>query len=194
MNDAILKIRDLESLTEIKDRIGMGLNLNRSQLETIKSFLSSLPASNELISKKLVEKTPIDMSFEIQVWNLKTIWPHLEKWRKLFSNFPDQNGYIQAVIHEEMTDDNPEAIKENVIIESYFFPSVAHLGADKSIGIYLKADGTARFVLTTLTDLEEFPELYHFKGTWEDTYFLVIETLKKGWPKVKFPKKLQPLI
>jgi hypothetical protein len=194
MNNVILKIREIESLTEIKESIGRGLNLNRSQLETLNSFLSALPNSNEIISKELVGKTPFDITFEIQVWNLKTIWPHLEKWRKLFSNFPNHNDSIQAVIHEDITEDNLGAIKENVIIESYFFPSIAHLGSDKSISIYLKADGTARFILTTLVDLEEFPELYDFKGTWEEAYFLVIKTLKKGWPNEKFPQKLQSLI
>jgi hypothetical protein len=185
MNTVILKIKDIESLNTIQQKLHsashLGKNLTKKEKEMLAAFLSGLPSANNLLSKDLGELTPFELSFEVKVWDLNPILPHLEQWRTLFSGFPSRSGPVQAKIVDSIEEDNADVVKENVIIESYFAPSLAHSNKGRYISIFLKTDGTARFLFDTIEDLNDFPELYNFKGSWKEAYLIVTEILNKGW-------------
>jgi len=37
-------------------------------------------------------------------------------------------------------------------------------------------------------NIERFPEIFQFIGSWEDACTLVLETMKKNWPELNFPR------
>lgn len=82
-------------------------------------------------------------------------------------------------------------------MKAVFAPSLAYLTdrkASEGYEIRFKGDGTARFWFPTFRDVEAYPELYSFKGSWKEAYLLLIETLKKGWPTEGFPEELRQFL
>ena len=190
MQKLTLKFSNLVALNAIQKAIAAEQPLDKGQIATLSFFLQQLPTTEEL----LIEKTPLDEVFEVDLWIYQKVCDHIERWEALFSNIP---GYDYAASCHYVRMDNIPLLKERVVLNATFAPTMAYnLNEENFEGyeIHLKDDGTAVFWLPTLEDAQQYPELYNFKGTWKDAYYLLIETLKKGWPMEEFPEELLPLL
>jgi hypothetical protein len=192
-----LKIKDIEILNEIRNHLDRNWSLSSDHLEHLTSFLAHLPPTKHLLS----EKTSFDTELEIETMDISEVWPHLEKWIDLFNSLP-KNGtrhYPSAGwINADEGDAVEKLIQANIIIEVIFIPSFAYskkeYEIERSFALHLKTDGTAIFVLKTLDDTANFPELYQFNASWKEAYILLVKTLHRGWPQTKFPEELKKLI
>ena len=194
MKTLTLLVKDAQVLNEIKIKLINQHRLSSIQHNILSSFLSHLPPTETLLSEKFLLS---DEAFEIKVFDIEEIWPHLHKWIDLFNKLPKnwsrypKAGWIDA-------DKDGDVWARNAIIEIVFIPSLEYSKKNKKdnkiISLYLKTDGTAIFELYTIKDTENFPELYNFKGSWKEAYFLVVKTLQQGWPQTQFPVELKQFL
>jgi len=191
MQTVTLKIKDIQILNDIQKSLSERQPLTEKQQAALSYFLSRLPQTDTLI----LECTSLDEEFGVQLWEVGKIDDHLEQWKKLFGNLP---GWDYCPICVVVDNDNPEMLRKNVLVIAVFAPSYAYncirSSEERGYEVWLKDDGTAQFHVPTLADAERYPELYNFKGTWKEAYYLLIETLKKGWPMEEFPEELLPLL
>lgn len=194
MQSLTLKIKDIELLNNIKTKLHLRKPLTSYQKDMLYIFLNDLPLTEKLIS----ERVSFDETFEIKIVDIKELWPQLDKWLCLFNNLPKNGHSHYPYACWVDAEDSAELSRQNVIIEVVFMPSLDYskrkFDGDKTVDIHLKTDGTAIFVLRTLEDVENFPELYNFKGSWKEAYVLLIKTLQQGWPQQKFPKEFEQFL
>jgi hypothetical protein len=188
MKTLTLKIKDIQILNDIQKRLSERKSLTEKQQTNLLDFLSQLPQTEAL----LFEQTSFDEQFEARLWDVGKIDDHLKKWQRLFSNIP---GWDYCPYCFFVDADNVKMLHKNIILAAWFAPSMSYNQKNnEGYEVQLKDDGTANFMLPTLEDAEAYPELYNFKGTWKEAYYLLIETLKKGWPMEEFPEELLPLL
>jgi len=184
---SILKIRDFESLNSIQEKLSKNEPLSKNQSNLLLELLEQLPEPDFQLSSKIPQNYPI----EITVWDLGEIQESLEKWRRLFENIP---GFDYCPFSYFVDNDNITLLKENVLIAAVFAPSMAYNLQNIAFEVHLVSNGTAKFLLPSIAEPDKFPELYNFKGSWHQAYMLMIETLKKGWPRTEFPIELQKFL
>ncbi len=187
MENITLKILDLARLSTIQANLERDNKISISDAQFLANFLKQLPSQKEMLAYKI----PLDLPpIPVKVWDVSKIDGMLGKWLKLFDNIP---GYNYVGCHSlEYID--PDLIKTGVILEVVFAPTLAYNNLDglaEPFLIHIKDNGSAVFILPTVEDAMEYPELYAFKGTWKEAYRLLMETLKKGWPMEEFPKELK---
>jgi len=182
-----LNIENIQILNEIQTALSKHESLTRDERDFLISFLTRIPSPKEFLSKNI----PLNEIFEVNIWELKTLEVHLEKWIALFENIPGYDYSPCCLI----VGNNAELLSKNVIMIATFAPSMSYnLQNDTGYEIHLKDDGTASYQLPTIRDAEQYPELYSFKGTWKEAYLLLIQTLQKGWPMEEFPEELQKFL
>lgn len=191
MQTLTLKVRNIQVLKQIQKNLSERLPLTERQQNFLSDFLVQLPQANTL----LLEKIAIDEPLEMNLWDVGKIETKLDKWVDLLNNLP---GWDYCPFSFLVNNDNPDLLKKDVVIVAWFAPSYSYNSIrseqERAYEIWLKGDGTAIFQLPTLEDAEQYPDLYNFKGTWKEAYYLLIETLKKGWPMEEFPEELLPLL
>jgi hypothetical protein len=182
MEKFVLKIKDIELLNEIRDTILQGDQLTGEQKKILTDFLSGLPKSNDLLS---IDNS-IEAEITINLLNAGNVGDALPKWTKLFVKLPGS----EVCVPGEML---PRRVKERnkIALAIAFAPSFEYRRKDKLFDLYLFYDGSAKIIMKYIKDAEDFPDLYSFKGNWEESYYLLIDTMKKGWPQQDFPKELQ---
>lgn len=112
---------------------------------------------------------------------------NLTKFKELFNSLPKYNGHYTPLAHEVNYEDDPYLAKKGVVLVVEFYPSLELFEEQCSIEVHLKSDGSAVFDLVSFSDnYERFPDLYSFKGTWNDSYLKVLELLKNGWPLMNY--------
>ncbi len=191
MKNLTLTTKDIGRLNSICDSIKDGIQIRVNDKIFLADFLTQIPSINDF----LIEKVPFDQNFEIGLWDSSKIESNLKRWQKLFGNLP---GWDYCPFCFAVDEDNPELLKENVVLVAWFAPSYSYntirSSKDRAYEVWLKDNGTAIFQLPTLADAEKYPVLYNFKGSWKEAYVLLIETLKKGWPMEEFPEQLLSLL
>ncbi|QEM12973.1 hypothetical protein [Mucilaginibacter rubeus] len=185
MNTIKLNSKALLQLTAIKKHLSTQITLTEDDRVLLIDCISSL----------LTETSFFDFPTEIKISDVGQIDSVLEKWIALFNNLP---GWDYCPFCFLADDDNLELLQKNTIITAWFAPSYAYNSIrssnNRAYEVRLKADGTAKFWFPTFEDAEQYPELYNFKGSWKEAYYLLIETLKKGWPMEEFPEELQQFL
>lgn len=194
MSTLTLTVKDIEVLKKAQSKLYSGKRLSSDERSTLDNFLASLPSPATLLK----EKFPLDENFEIKVFNIEEMWPHMKKWLDLFNSLPKNGDEYHPSAGWLDAEEDDTFWKRNVIIEAEFIPSLAFSKredkGDRTIGIFLKTDGTAEFVFWQVRDAEQYPDLYSFKGSWKEAYLLTVKTLQQGWPQTKFPEELLPLL
>ncbi|QTE35869.1 hypothetical protein J3L18_22355 [Mucilaginibacter gossypii] len=194
MKQISLLITDIDQLIAINSKLLMGEALTPTDLQSLTSFLSNLPNVENL----LTDNVALDLPLSILLWDTDKIDAILDQWEVLFKNIPSYNNSTLCI-----RTNNKEAVllNLNTLIVTMFSPSLSYAMDLENIAInhggfevHLKDDGSAKFNLPTLQDAEAYPELYNFKGSWKEAYYLLIETLKKGWPMEEFPEELQQFL
>jgi hypothetical protein len=183
----IITLADLEPLKSIQNSLLNQQSLTSEQQIHLSRFLSLFPVSQNFTSNDF----PLNELMEINIEDKNGFQSQLEKWLKLFENIPGYDYVSSWFVQQEEL----ELLSKNVIMIVDFAPSLSYnLSHLDGYYIHLKDNGTASFSLPTFQDAEIYPELYNFKGTWKEAYFLLIETLKKGWPMEEFPEELKPFL
>jgi|SRR6185312_1694301 len=194
MSTLTLTVQDIEILKKAQHKLQNRKPLSSEEDHALDNFLTSLPPPETLLNKKF----PLNENFEIKLFDIKQMWPQLEKWIGLFNSLPKNGnahysnaGWIDA-------EEDKDFWKRNVIIDVTFIPSFSYSkrceGENRIVGLSLKTDGTAAFQFWIVEDAENFPELYNFKGSWREAYLLVVKTLQQGWPQTKFPKEFEQFL
>ncbi len=182
-------ISDISRLNSLQNRLADNKRISTVDKMFLAEFLAQIPRDKTL----LTERVPLNEMFSIKVWDKHD--KDLQYWVTLFENLP---GWDYCPFSFLVDNDNINLLKENVVIVAWFAPSYSYNSIrsekDCAYEVWLKDDGTAVFQLPSLQDAEKYPELYNFKGTWKEAYYLLIETLKKGWPMEEFPDELLPLL
>jgi len=194
MQTVTLAVQDIATLNKIHAKIYEKKRLSPDDRSFLDLFLRGLPNAFNLLH----EKCPLDEQFEVKVFDVKEMQPHFEKWIALFRGLP-KNGnpdYPYAYLFD--VEQNTRFWKTSVVIEVAFVPSFEfskrYDKSSRTIELSLKVDGTASFDLYLISDIEQYPELYNFKGSWKEAYLLVVKTLKQGWPMEEFPDELKPFL
>jgi hypothetical protein len=191
MKKITLTVSNVSRLNHLQSRLADNESISLEDKLYLSEFLSQLPSTNKL----LAEKTPLEESLSVSLWDTLQIEAELEKWRQLFEKIP---GWDYCPCCCVVDNDNLELLQQNVVMFAWFAPSYVYNSTrtthDPAYEIWLKGDGTASFELPTLQDAEQYPELYNFKGSWKEAYYLLIETLKNGWPMEEFPEELQQFL
>jgi hypothetical protein len=192
MSTLTLSAKDIDALNKIQSKLYQKKRLSSEDRNVLDSFLQHLPSTSDLLK----EKYPIDEQFEIKVFDVKEMLPHMEKWIALFNSLPKNGDDNHPSAGWFDGEEDPSFWKRNVIIEAEFIPSIGFSKRSnfKTVGLNLKTDGTAFFVFDLLEDARTLPELYQFNGSWKDAYLLVVKTLKEGWPQTMFPKEFEQLL
>jgi hypothetical protein len=194
MKKLTLTVTDIATLKKAENKIHDRKPLNANERYALTNFLASLPSSETLLN----EKFPLDETFEIKVFDIQEMWPHMEKWISLFNDLPKNGSKFYPNAGWLDAEESKDFWKTNVIIVASFIPSFAYSkrnkGENQIIAVNLKTDGTATFQFWTVEDAKDFPELYNFKGTWKEAYLLTVKTLMEGWPHTKFPEEFEPLL
>ena len=189
MKNLTLKIADIARLKSIEATLFKNAPLTSEDQFYLADIISRMPTTEDL----LAERIPLDAPIEVTAWDMDKTDSSLEKWRKLFA-VPigwDYTGFCYPVPETDRL-----MLEKNVIMIAQFAPSMTHnLNHEKRCyEVLLKDNGMAVFELPTLEDVQFYPELYNFKGSWKEAYLLLIETLKKGWPMEEFPEELQQFL
>jgi hypothetical protein len=184
-----LTISDISRLNKIQKSIAEQKPLTVKEQTFLSEFLLQIPSPKVL----LLDKLPLDETFNVNVWDTIEIEAHLKEWIKLFDNIP---GYDAAPGCYIVDHNSRELLRKNVIMTAAFAPTLAYnyIVTNEAFEVHLKDNGTASFWFPTFEDAEQYPNLYNFKGTWKEAYLLLIETLKKGWPMEEFPEELQQFL
>jgi len=186
MKKFALKIEDVASFDQIQQILETNKNLSKKQRDSLCRLLSQFPETSELLS----EKIPFDLPIETKIWNFKEVRGQLEKWKRLFLKLPGFDGSPLCLLWDEL--DLLGITDSDVIFSVSFAPSLEYnLKGKKPLRLYLKTNGLASFQLWSVEDIEKYPQLYNFEGNWAESYYLVVETMKNGWPQQEFPKELQ---
>lgn len=189
-----LAVRDIAVLNAIADKIDHSKEITDDERQQLCIFLYGLPVTETLLQ----EKFPLEDEFEVNVFSIGEMKPHLEKWIQLFERLPNNGSSIYPSAGWVDGDNNPDFWRENRIIFASFIPSYKYSQLRDGLGLpltlYLITDGTASVEIYTMEEAEMFPHLYKFKGSWKEAYLLVVKTLKEGWPQTKFPRELEQLL
>jgi hypothetical protein len=191
MKQITLTISDFSRLEYLQLRLADNKSISTIDKIFLADFLLQLPSTNKL----LLEKTPFDENLQVSLWDTSQIETGLENWRQLFERIP---GWDYCPCCFLVDNENLALLRQNVVMFAWFAPSYVYNSTrtthDPAYEIRLKGDGSASFELPTLKDAQQYPELYNFKGSWKEAYYLLIETLKKGWPMEEFPEELQQFL
>lgn len=193
MKNVTLRIQDIESLNGIKERLDSFKPLSNEQQDLLLHFLSHLPPTQSLIA----EKVSFDETFAVKVYDLRELRPDRDKWFALFKALPSNGSRFYPSVSWVDVDMLDEYESTEVFISVSFVPSYAYsknAPGFETVDLHLNTDGTAKFVLFTVQDTRNFPELYSFEGSWKEAYLMTVKTLKEGWPQTKFPKELEKLL
>lgn len=189
-----LSVNDIEVLNTIYNKLSSNLKLSRKDRTVLSEFLYGLPSINKI----LTERFPLNDLFEVELYSVEQMRPHIQKWIRLFNRLPREISRFG--IHAGWLDgqEDDSFWETNVVIEGEFIPT-QQLSTRKddgclSIGIILKADGTATFKFADLRLAERFTDLYNFNGSWKEAYLLVAKTLQQGWPQTKFPLEFEQFL
>ncbi len=187
-----LKINDIEFLNTIKKKLNSRTPLTSKEQRSLLQFLSHLPSSESL----LAEHVELDKNIKITVFDMKEMWPHLNRWIELLRRLPKNNSQNYPSTGWVDASESPDIASKNILIQTVFIPSLYYSQKEKNstFTLNLKTDGSGEFKLNTIEDTENFPELYLFKGSWKESYYLLVRTLQHGWPQQKFPRELQKYI
>lgn len=189
MSTLKLKTRSLKVLDEVNKKLAYREPLSDAEIDAVCCFLDCLPLPDQSLSPELSQNTGYD---NIVVWDFEPIWDHIEHWISLFNNLPGLDSSPVALTWDSLGPYN--VTEENLIILVNFAPSWSYNAAKRNFQIYLKGDGSAEFLIPTLSDRKKFPELQEFSGGWKEAYTLVVKTIKKGWPLIQFPEELTKLL
>ncbi|WP_259071888.1 hypothetical protein HDF24_11450 [Mucilaginibacter sp. X4EP1] len=187
MKHIALTISNIDRLNLIQKRLAQLRSISNEDKVFLSSFLAQIPE----VHLFLKDKVPLDYSLTVTAWDQQD--EILQQWVTLFGNLP---GWEYCPFSAIVGSEDIELLKRSIVIIAFFAPSYTHNTnqAKEGYEVHLKDDGTAIFLLPTLEDVEKYPELYNFKGTWKEAYLLLIETLKKGWPMEEFPEELKPFL
>jgi len=184
MKSVILTKKDFSKLPQIQKKLNNPQLLIPEDFETLGRLLSQITSRPPIIPAFDTISIPIPNTMELE--------RVLKKWARLFKNIP---GYDYAGDWWIIPREEKKLLSQGVIATLTFAPTMAY--NETSIDgceVHLKNNGTAKFWFPTFEDAEQYPELYNFKGSWKEAYYLLIETLKKGWPMEEFPEELLPLL
>jgi len=181
MKNLVLTVMDLLVLADIQKAVLKGDSLSKNQRDVLSNFLSELLKGTENMSYQI----PVDSDVAIELCDLKSAENDLPKWAKLFLSLPGSEVCVTGEMLENGINNNG-----SIALAIAFAPSLEHRKRDALFDIYLMYDGTAKIIIELVEDAEEFAELYNFKGSWKEAYFLLLETMRKGWPQENFPKEL----
>lgn len=188
MKRITLTTANLSCLNSIRENLSNKKHLTIKQRIYLEELLSQLPIMEEILLDNLL----LNEAFELNCLDTEQLEQCLAKWKKLFNNIP---GYDYAPSCWLVANEDRILLSKNVIMTACFAPTMSYNASHlNGYYIHLKDDGTAKFCFPTFEDAEKYPELYTFKGSWKEAYYLLIETLKKGWPMQEFPKELLPLL
>lgn len=188
MKEFTLKTRDINSLKKIQEALIRKQAFTNQDKKILLGLLKQLPPPEKLVGKKF----PREQALSIKIQNTTTIGMELEKWKTLFGNLP---GWDFCPFSFFVDEENKQLLYNNVIIVAVFAPSLSYnITRKDGYRVYLKDDGTATFSLPTDEDIKKYPQLNNFQGTWLQAYYLLIKTLRKGWPMEKFPDELQQFL
>src|SRR6185312_5032439 len=194
MTKLTLTVQDIEILKKAKDKIYHRKRLSSDESEILNNFLATLPPSETILNLKF----PIDESFEFEIFDIAQMWPYLKKWIDLFNKLFSKRKGLSGHACWISADDSEELVRKNIIITGSFIPSFAYSkkGKDenKIIGFNLETDGKAVLEVWKMEDARTFPDLYEFKGTWKESYLLIVKTLQSGWPQTTFPKEFEQFL
>jgi hypothetical protein len=194
MEAQTLFVKEILILNEIQAKLANHKLLTIEEQNILAGFLSNLPESEMILH----DKVSLDESFEIKMFDVERNRQELDKWIDLFHTLPKHRIYPYAALTEIDEDGDREYVRKGVIIEFVFVPSYFHslkeFEPHRIFDLKLKINGTAVFTLRTLEDIELYPDLYSFNGSWKDAFILVVQTLKKGWPQEPFPKKFEHVL
>ena len=189
MKALTLKTKDIQILSEIQKNLSEQQYLTEEQQNFLSNFIANLPSPNFT----LIERTPLDELCKVIIWDMEEIQSHLHKWEKLFSNLPGWDYSPLCIFYDG---DAVDQLKDGIIMAVVYAPSMSYniQKGREGYEVHLKDDGTAKFWFPNFEDAEQYPELYNFKGSWKEAYYLLVEILKKGWPMEEFPEELLPLL
>lgn len=193
MKELTLKIKETHLLKAIGKTLNSELPLTKEQRAFLVKLCSKIPETKHFLE----EKPFLEDTIQVNLLDIAFIEENLKKWQALFENIPgfDFAPYSYVTIEQGIIGDGvSELLAKGVLIVATFSPCATYglLPEEKDgIDVYLKDDGTAMFSLLTQKNVEQYPELYTFKGSWKEAYLLMIETIKRGWPMEGFPKELQ---
>ncbi|HVW97066.1 MAG TPA: hypothetical protein VHA56_13935 [Mucilaginibacter sp.] len=189
MQTLTLRIKDIKNLNSIQQTLSKKDSLTVEQQYILSDFLEKLPLAKTLLS----EKISLEETFDVQVLDVIELQETFLKWETLFSNLP---GWDFCPICSIVDNDDIELLRKGVVIMAVFSPSYSYNVEHRGDGfeLHLNENSTASFMLPTLADAEQYPELYNFKGSWKEAYLLLIATLQKGWPINEFPEELQKFL
>ncbi|MFA5987733.1 MAG: hypothetical protein WC797_03745 [Candidatus Paceibacterota bacterium] len=192
MSTIFLTVKNIEILNAIQNKSYQKVPLTDDERYALDDFLQNLPSTKDLFA----DRTPIDELFVVDLFDSDEMQMHLEKWVSLFQSLPKNGSNTYPSAGWIFPEEDCDFWKRKVIIEAEFLPSLTYSRKEENqaIGLNLKIDGTAVFNLILVEDVETFPELYNFKGTWMEAYLLTVKTLKEGWPQTKFPKELEQFL
>jgi len=192
MQKLTLVLKDIAALNKIQTKLNQKEALASEEQYILDAFLQHIPSTTNILKEKL----PLDELFEIEVFDIKEMLPHMEKWINLFNNLPKNGDEHYPCAGWFDGEEDTTFWKRNVIIEAEFIPSLAlsKRKVFRTIGLSLKTDGTGFFVFDLIEDAKSFPELYSFNGSWKEAYLLTVKTIQKGWPQTTFPIEFQSLL
>ncbi len=188
MKPIILTISDIDYVNQIQINLAKGQTLTTDQADYLAQFLANIPASELLLAQMSTPEL-----IEFSTWDKQKLDESLAEWEKLWLNIP---GFDFAPNCYILDNDSPELLARGFVMTALFAPSLAYnmVNGKDAYHVMLKADGTATFEFPTFEDAQEYPELFNFKGSWKEAYYLLIETLKNGWPMEEFPPELQQFL
>jgi hypothetical protein len=187
MKPIALTISKIDLLNRINSKLTQEQILTKNERLYLLNFLSQLPTTQELLKNHIPTEGPI----VIKTWETEKLEHTLQSWKILLDNIPGYD-YVSCWFVQQ---GERELLMQNIVMTLSFAPSMSYNHSNiNPIWLYFKDDGTANFNFEKLENVEEYPELYNFKGTWKEAYYLLIETLKKGWPMEEFPEELLPLL
>jgi hypothetical protein len=188
METITLTLTELDRLKAIQKNLKGMKVLPISQQSYLYSILSLFPTSEEMLLRCIGNAT----GFQVNLWDTKRLEAHLIDWCRLFAGVP---GYDHSTNFCIVGPERADLLRRNVIVVSNFSPSMSyHLSqSGNPCEVHLHDDGTASFWLPTFDLAERYPDMDFFRGTWQEAYQLLAETIRAGWPMEEFPQQLKQL-
>jgi hypothetical protein len=187
MKHLTLTVSDIVHLKSIQNRLVKYKAISKSEKFYLAKILAQIPNVETL----LIDKVPINGIFN--VISIDQQEKNLQCWLALLNIGPgwDYAPFCYLVVEEDTV-----MLNKNVIMITQFAPSMSrNLDSSKrGFELWFKDNGDAVFWLPTLEDAEQYHNLYSFKGSWNEAYYLLIETWKIGWPMEEFPEELRQFL
>lgn len=192
MKPLTLSIKDIEILNNIYSKLACNQSLTLQERNELKTFLWGMPSTKLLLN----EKVPLGEDFQLNVLDIKHTEPILEKWFSLFNGLSKLSEKFKVEAVWKYSNEDDTFWEKGILIEVKFMPASTFTQneQDNRIRLVLNADSTAFFEVLFVEQAKEFPELYNFKGSWENAYLLTLKALSKGWPRIGFPEKFEQFL